>query len=759
MRAFAFTILASFLVTLTGCPGATPAGGCAAKCADQVPAAACLDGTILRTYEAADECSDACVISQSDRRCDVACRDAQCVTGGGGGGGGGANDGGGGGGGGGSCDGVSCHTPPASVCLDAQTLRVFEPTGVCSGGQCSYTARSETCASGCQSGACVGNPCQGVTCSTPPANVCVNATTLKSYQSAGTCSAGVCSYPYSQMTCPYGCQSGACVNDPCAGKTCNQPPATFCLNATTLRSFGTAGVCSGGSCLYSPTDSTCQFGCANGACANDPCVGKTCNQPPAPSCLSSTTLRSFGTAGVCSGGSCLYTPTDSTCQYGCVAGACSGNPCQGVTCNSPPANACVNATTLRSFQSPGTCSGGGCTYAPVDLACAFGCALGACNNDPCQGVSCNTPPAASCTSATNLRRYSATGTCGGGACSYAPMDLTCQFGCSGGACNNDPCQGVSCNSPPASACVNATTLRSFAAAGACSGGACSYTPTDTSCQYGCSNGACNNNPCQGVSCTNPPASTCVGGSVRTYGSPGTCSGGTCSYAFTDAVCANGCSARRLQRPELRRSHLQPPPAGSCTSARNNLRTHHPAGTCAGTTCYYISYDISCSQGCLNGACIAGSWTLESEPLRHTFRETNVVYDGTGHPAMAGCESNGTVRGCGGSPSRGGPRRSWTPAWAAIARRRWRSTPPASRWSPTTTRSTTTCASPRRAGGSWVLKELVANTTARARGGAPRPSSTPRATRWRRNCTPGRRDLRGEARHPRQRRHLDRADQS
>ena len=608
-----------------------------------MPAAACLDGTILRTYEAADECSDACVISQSDRRCDVACRDAQCVTGGGGGGGGGgASDGGGGGGGGGSCDGVSCHTPPASVCLDAQTLRVFEPTGVCSGGQCSYTARSETCASGCQSGACVGNPCQGVTCSTPPANVCVNATTLKSYQSAGTCSSGVCSYPYSQMTCPFGCQSGACVNDPCAGKTCNQPPAAFCLNATTLRSFGTAGVCSGGSCLYSPSDSTCQFGCTNGACANDPCVGKTCNQPPAPRCLSSTTLRSFGTAGVCSGGSCLYTPTDSTCQYGCVAGACSGNPCQGVTCNSPPANACVNATTLRSFQSPGTCSGGGCTYAPVDLVCAFGCALGACNNDPCQGVSCNTPPAASCTSATNLRRYSATGSCGGGACSYTPMDLTCQFGCSGGACNNDPCQGVSCNSPPASACVNATTLRSFAAAGACSGGACSYTPTDTSCQYGCSNGACNNNPCQGVSCTNPPASTCVGGSVRTYGSPGTCSGGTCSYAFTDTVCANGCSGGACNAPSCGGVTCNTPPAGSCTSA-NNLRTYYPAGTCAGTTCYYVSYDISCSQGCLNGACIAGSWTLESGPYGNTFRETNVVYDGTGHPVMAGCESNGTVK--------------------------------------------------------------------------------------------------------------------
>jgi hypothetical protein len=176
-----------------------------------------------------------------------------------------------------TCEGVTCNMPPAKVCADAQTLRIYDPAGTCSDGKCAYGTRTETCAGGCANGQCADNPCQGVTCNMPPKNRCLDASTLVVPATSGNCSAGTCRYPESFVTCPFGCDAGACVNDPCAGRTCNMPPANYCLSATTLRSFQTAGTCSGGSCLYAPTDSTCQFGCMNGACANDPCAGGVCN--------------------------------------------------------------------------------------------------------------------------------------------------------------------------------------------------------------------------------------------------------------------------------------------------------------------------------------------------------------------------------------------------------------------------------------------------------------------------------------------------
>jgi hypothetical protein len=503
---------------------------------------------------------------------------------------GGGADGSGGGGGDDlgsptTCDGVSCNTPPARVCADAQTLRIYDATGSCSDGKCSYSSRTESCAGGCANGACVNNPCQGVTCNLPPANRCLDASTLVVPSPTGSCSGGSCRYAESFQTCPFGCANDACVGDPCAGKTCNQPPAKFCLSPSTLRTFQTAGVCTGGSCLYAPTDETCAFGCANGACANDPCAGKTCNQPPAAACVTANTLRTFSMAGMCSGGSCLYTPSDVICTYGCAAGACANDPCAGVSCNTPPATSCLNPTTLRKFVSPGSCAGGACSYQPQDSTCPFGCASGACNNDPCQGVSCTTPPAGACVNPTTLRTFSSSGMCNGGACSYAPSDFNCQYGCSAGACLNDPCQGVTCNAPPAKTCV-AGAARLYSPSGTCASGTCSYSHTDTPCDNGCANGVCNPPACGGVTCNTPPATT-------------------------------------------------------CTTA-NRLHTYFPIGSCASATCSYAAYDIDCSQGCINGACIAGSWTLESTPYSSSLDNGNGVLDSDGEPVLVGCVS-GTVR--------------------------------------------------------------------------------------------------------------------
>ena len=56
--------------------------------------------------------------------------------------------------------------------------------------------------------------------------------------------------------------------DPCAGVTCNTPPAPTCANPTTQRTYASTGMCSGGTCTYAPTDTSCP--------ANNDCIAVTC---------------------------------------------------------------------------------------------------------------------------------------------------------------------------------------------------------------------------------------------------------------------------------------------------------------------------------------------------------------------------------------------------------------------------------------------------------------------------------------------------
>jgi sulfatase modifying factor 1 len=63
--------------------------------------------------------------------------------------------------------------------------------------------------------------------------------------------------------------------------------------------------------------------------------------------------------------------------------------------------------------------------------------------DACSTMTCTTPPAAGCASTTSRRTYASTGTCSGGTCSYAPTDTACPAGeiCSGGVCSPPSCAG------------------------------------------------------------------------------------------------------------------------------------------------------------------------------------------------------------------------------------------------------------------------------------------------------------------------------
>ena len=304
----------------------------------------------------------------------------------------------------------------------------------------------------------------------------------------------------------------------------------------------------------------------------NPCANVACNTPPASACVDASTLRVYNATGSCSAGQCTYSSTTTSCA--CANGACTSNPCLGVTCAAPPQNYCANATNLAVYDIPGSCSGGTCSYTTHNQYCQFGCAGKVCNGDPCSGVSCTTPSASYCSDATHLTVYDTPGACSTGLCSYPSHVAFCQFGCVNGQCANDPCAGVSCSTPPASYCSGATTLHVSSPSGTCSNGACSYTGSDQSCQYGCSNGVClncstqsdcgagkwcNSGSCAtcssdqhcGASCTDCTATSSVCSAATSCaqcttdsqcGSGRWCNGGTCAVCKTDASCGASCSA-------------------------------------------------------------------------------------------------------------------------------------------------------------------------------------------------------------------------
>lgn len=168
---------------------------------------------------------------------------------------------------------AKCTSPPPNTCIDGKTLKAYAPQGDCDGA-CTYVPYEVLCAMACQSGACVGDPCAGVICTQPPAASCVDAMTRRSFASTGTCTGGKCSYTSTDVACNNGCQSGACAGDPCAGIMCSQPPAASCVNATTRRTYASAGTCDGGTCSYARTDTACTTAIAN---ADPACVGGACD--------------------------------------------------------------------------------------------------------------------------------------------------------------------------------------------------------------------------------------------------------------------------------------------------------------------------------------------------------------------------------------------------------------------------------------------------------------------------------------------------
>jgi hypothetical protein len=525
------------------------------------------------------------------------------------------------------CAGVNCARPPGDV-------GCFDLPGLCSGGLCRYAAMADgtvcddadacTADDACLTGLCLGSI---VACTNPPVNHCVDDTTREVFVQLGDCASGACDYPSVQYACPVGCDTakGSCFGDPCDGVTCTTPGSSAVC-------FLVPGVCSGGACTYGYNDGvacndsdscTVNDACQSGVCAGSP---KVCDTPQANTCVNASIARIYDSFGSCSAGNCEYSYQDVACANNdCVAGACASNPCAGVQCHSPPSVACYQASGICVATPAVHCAytemtdGTQCDDANP---CTAGdeCAQGRCQGAPKQ---CTTPPADQCVGSES-HTHQKTGTCVAGLCEYAEVTVPCSLGCDvpTGTCVGDPCKDVYCGAVPPAICLSANVERRYKAPGICVNGPCVFPFDDLFCSWGCTGGQCAPDPCQGVTCTTPPANSCQDNNtrIRQYNSPGSCVSGGCQYSFVDSLCPYACNPA---------DDTPPPPHAECDGCTPNCTNKCTGGGdgCGGPctndcvsgrfcnvgTCDPCTGASHCGASCLdctigarNKACVAGN---------------------------------------------------------------------------------------------------------------------------------------------------------
>jgi hypothetical protein len=228
------------------------------------------------------------------------------------------------------CAEARCNTPPENTCDGSFEIEISNTVGWCDRGECFYTSRSEVCVGTCEDGACTGAPCQGITCNQPPDSVCADEDTLKVFNSVGYCvapdGAPECRYTSRKVACEGGCAEGKCLEAPCADVICDDPPARYC-DGNDLVVWNTIPKCENGECLYGMQKIACVNGCVNGACMDDDtCANVICNTPPASYCVDGGTLRTFGRQGRCHEGACIYLHEDMSCEEACEEGHCTDVP-------------------------------------------------------------------------------------------------------------------------------------------------------------------------------------------------------------------------------------------------------------------------------------------------------------------------------------------------------------------------------------------------------------------------------------------------
>ncbi len=289
----------------------------------------------------------------------------------------------------------------------------------------------------------------------------------------------------------------------CEDSECNAPPQSGCIDNLAV-SFSPSGRCEANECFYEQIQVSCGEGtkCLGGICVvEEDCLGIVCDEPPPATCNASVVVTYPG-LGQCESGQCVYQPTFSPCDADqvCMNARCYDleDPCATISCESPPQRGC-DGNTVQVFGELGECVEGECIYPLTETECGDNatCVEGECDStlDPCEGIECTTAPPRIC-AGNIVVIYGEIGVCEQGECRYPVFEEFCLPNelCSEGACQ-DPCVGVTCSEPPVSFC-DGDNLHTFPAQGTCFLGECDYAETIAECGDGkiCFEGACRFTP-------------------------------------------------------------------------------------------------------------------------------------------------------------------------------------------------------------------------------------------------------------------------
>ena len=520
------------------------------------------------------------------------------------------------------CEGVFCQTPPRSVCgADGDSVISFS-AGQCREGECSFRQTTTECSApgeSCVEGACTQDPrCDGVVCNTPPTPFCSDNRAY-TYASAGTCDRGQCVYPRTETRCSIDgatCFDGECVQPACEFGDCREVPEDSCDGDFALQ-YAEEGVCTIDGCVFPRNRIGCTASpqaCPAGQCVNL-CAGIACDNPPANACEGNVAVR-YSSGGVCTSGACSYaesrldcSATGRTCDDGDCVSACTG-----VDCFVAPEPVCLDRFTVRALSLPGACVAGLCEFNSFDIACGPNerCAAGACvASIECADEDDCVAPAPFCDGAVAVTRTGSSD-CVDGSCSFdeaedrtncAELGLSCR---DGRCVADDPCEEVTCETPPAPRCAGAV-LVSYEAPGACELGECRFTENRFDCGANgqlCVDGACEDvTPCLFTDCTTAvtPPPWCDGNFAVVPLGPGDCDDATglCTREAPETrtecigqVCINGScqpviaddslvisefyvSANRFDRT---RTWLEVANVGATPVALANLRLRNSLGT-------------------------------------------------------------------------------------------------------------------------------------------------------------------------------------
>lgn len=265
---------------------------------DQPPAAICITETVRRSWSTQGACNPfngTCEYQMTEQHCEFGCTPNGCV--------------------GDPCEGLACDTPPGAC---------YGPQGACFDGTCNYEPVQGSCDDGdactvadsCQNGICAGHM---VSCAAPPASECTSATSLKVYNATGTCSQGACSYGASIVSCN---DYNACtVNDHCTGGACQAGAPRNCDDGNPC----TADSCDPAvGCRHEPvTGGACNRG---GDCPIGQCVTGSCLAVPDITCTTEVDVdlcTDQTIAGRCTGaGECVPDANDIPPELTCPG--CNG---------------------------------------------------------------------------------------------------------------------------------------------------------------------------------------------------------------------------------------------------------------------------------------------------------------------------------------------------------------------------------------------------------------------------------------------------